>query len=295
MSVKFERREDVRYGDAASQAGRSQGQPRGGPPPPPPSQAPQPQQQQHKEGFMHEVGDALTKGAGPNGYLAVRQQLARREWQGESTNAGSQWYLKKLQEDPLRTKMITSGSLAALQEFLASWIAKDRNKHGHYFTSRVPKMAVYGAFISAPLGHVMISLLQRVFAGRTSLKAKIMQIIVSNLIVAPIQNAVYLFSMAIIAGARTFHQIRATVRAGFMPVMKVSWITSPIALAFAQAFLPQETWVPFFNFIGFVIGTYINAHTKKKRLQALRRKYSEGRGDGRSEYGRSDYGGRPGY
>lgn len=25
---------------------------------------------------MHEVGDALTKGAGPNGYLAVRQQLA---------------------------------------------------------------------------------------------------------------------------------------------------------------------------------------------------------------------------
>ncbi len=84
--------------------------------------------------------------------------------------------------------------------------------------------------------------------------------------------------MAVIAGARTFHQIRATVRAGFMPVMKVSWITSPIALAFAQAFLPHETWVPFFNFIAFVIGTYINAHTKKKRLQALRRKYQDGGG-----------------
>lgn len=86
--------------------------------------------------------------------------------------------------------------------------------------------------------------------------------------------------MAVIAGARTFHQIRATVRAGFMPVMKVSWITSPIALAFAQAFLPHETWVPFFNFLGFVIGTYINAHTKKKRLQALRRKYADGGGRG---------------
>lgn len=84
--------------------------------------------------------------------------------------------------------------------------------------------------------------------------------------------------MAVIAGARTFHQIRATIRAGFMPVMKVSWIVSPIALAFAQAFVPHEMWVPFFNFIGFVIGTYINAHTKKKRLQALRRKYSEGGG-----------------
>ena len=108
--------------------------------------------------------------------------------------------------------------------------------------------------------------------------------------------------MAIIAGARAFHQIRATVRAGFMPVMKVSWVTSPLALAFAQAFLPQETWVPFFNFISFVIGTYINAHTKKKRLQALRRKYQDSRTyqDGRTTITeeRTDYerrsGGPPG-
>lgn len=83
-----------------------------------------------------------------------------------------------------------------------------------------------------------------------------------------------------------------------MPVMKVSWVTSPLALAFAQAFLPNEVWVPFFNAVGFIIGTYINAHTKKKRLQALRRKYqdssrtNDGR-DGRD--GRSEYGGsRPG-
>ena len=79
--------------------------------------------------------------------------------------------------------MLTSGSLAALQEVLASWIAHDRSKHGHYVSSRVPKMAVYGAFISAPLGHVLISILQRLFSGRTSLKAKILQILVSNLIV----------------------------------------------------------------------------------------------------------------
>lgn len=79
--------------------------------------------------------------------------------------------------------MVTSGTLSGLQELLASWIAKDRNKHGHYFTSRVPKMAVYGAFISAPLGHVLISILQRMFEGRTSLFAKLLQILVSNLIV----------------------------------------------------------------------------------------------------------------
>lgn len=206
-------------------------------------------------------------------------------------------YLEQLQKNPLRTKMLTSGSLAALQEVIASWIAKDVSKHGHYLSSRVPKMAVYGAFISAPMGHFLIKILQKMFAGRTSLKAKILQILVSNLIVrpviklngndqpyplfhtliqwlqvSPIQNTVYLASMAVIAGARTFHQIRATIRAGFMPVMKVSWITSPIALAFAQQFLPEQTWVPFFNIVAFIIGTYVNAHTKKKRLAALRKK-----------------------
>ena len=179
-----------------------------------------------------------------------------------------------MQSNPLRTRMLTSGSLAALQELLASWIAHDRSKNGHYLTARVPKMAIYGAFVSAPLGHLLIGILQRVFAGRTSARAKVLQILVSNLIISPIQNSVYLASMAVIAGARTFHQIRATVRAGFLPVMKVSWITSPLALAFAQQFLPEHTWVPFFNIVAFVIGTYINAHTKKKRLAALRRKVS---------------------
>jgi hypothetical protein len=109
--------------------------------------------------------------------------------------------------------------------------------------------------------------------------------------IAPIQNSVYLVSMALIAGARTFHQVRATVKAGFWPVMKVSWVVSPISLAFAQQFLPETTWVPFFNIIGFIIGTYINAHTKKKRLAALRRKHY---GDGRDSSGRSVAGGRPG-
>jgi len=205
-----------------------------------------------------EIGTALTGGkgnVGQPGYLA--------------------FYLKQLQSNPLRTKMLTSGTLSGLQELLASWIAKDRNKNGHYFTARIPKMAAYGAFVSAPLGHVLISILQKLFAGRTSLKAKILQILVSNLVIAPIQNSVYLVSMALIAGAKTFHQVHATWSAGFMRVMKVSWITSPLALAFAQQFLPEHTWVPFFNLIGFIIGTYVNTVQKKLRIKALEREYQD--------------------
>jgi hypothetical protein len=80
--------------------------------------------------------------------------------------------------------MLTAGTLAGTQELFASWLAKDRNKHGNYFTARVPKMAAYGALISAPLGHFLIWALQKAFKGRTSLRAKILQILVSNLIVS---------------------------------------------------------------------------------------------------------------
>lgn len=87
--------------------------------------------------------------------------------------------------------------------------------------------------------------------------------------------------MAIIAGAKSFHQVRATVRVGFWRVMRISWVTSPVCLAFAQKFLPESTWVPFFNLVSFVIGTYINTVTKKKRLAALRKKhFGEGRAPG---------------
>ncbi|EAU29485.1 hypothetical protein ATEG_10036 [Aspergillus terreus NIH2624] len=213
--------------------------------------------------LAHKVGERLTGGNSQNGYLAM--------------------YLRQLQSNPLRTKMLTSGVLSGLQEYISSWIAHDVSKHGHYFSARVPKMLLYGMFISAPLGHFLIGILQKVFAGRTSLKAKILQILASNLIISPIQNTVYLCSMAVIAGARTFHQVRATVRASFLPVMKVSWVTSPIALAFAQKFLPEHTWVPFFNIVGFFIGTYVNTYTKKKRLEALRKRYDQRRGPG-SEY-----------
>ncbi|KOS20829.1 PXMP2/4 family protein 3 [Escovopsis weberi] len=209
-----------------------------------------------KHPIVEFIGTALTGGAamaGTRGYLSQ--------------------YVKQLEANPLRTKMLTAGSLAGGQELVASWLAKDRNKHGNYFTSRVPKMVAYGALISGPMGHFMIWLLQRMFRNHVSLRSKILQIVVSNLVIAPIQNSIYLLAMAIIAGARTFHQVRATVKVGFWRVMRVSWLTSPICLAFAQQFLPDELWVPFFNLVAFVIGTYINTITKKKRLAALRKKH----------------------
>lgn len=48
-------------------------------------------------------------------------------------------------------------------------------------------MAAYGSLISAPLNHVLVGLLQKMFAGKTSTKDRVLQLLAGNLFVAPIQ------------------------------------------------------------------------------------------------------------
>jgi len=130
-------------------------------------------------------------------------------------------------------------------------------------TPRAFKMALYGFLVSAPLGHVLVGRLQRTFAGQ-----KLAQILASNLLVAPIQTAVYLACMALIGGAKSVDGIVKTVKGGFMTVMRITWMTSPLATVFAQKFLAPELWVPFFNLVSFVLGTYFNTKLKL-RMRAV--------------------------
>jgi len=58
----------------------------------------------------------------------------------------------------------------------------------------------------------------------------------------------------------------------------------PICLAFAQKFLSEHAWVPFFHLVSFVISTYINTVTKKERLAALRKEHCGGGGPGGRSY-----------
>jgi peroxisomal membrane protein 2 len=45
-----------------------------------------------------------------------------------------------------------------------------------------------GFLVSGPLNHVLYDILNRVFAGKTGPKAKLLQLLASNLIISPIFN-----------------------------------------------------------------------------------------------------------
>ncbi|KAF5311993.1 hypothetical protein D9619_003132 [Psilocybe cf. subviscida] len=192
-------------------------------------------------------------------------------------------YLLQLAQHPLRTKAITTSALCFLQEVLGSnlsgtppRVSKNssplvRALNGAHIDAKAIKMALYGFLISAPMSHFLIGLLQKAFEGKTSTRDRIAQIVASNLLVSPIQTSVYLASMAVLNGAGSIEEVIKTVKAGFFSVIRISWVVSPLSLTIAQKFIPVELWVPFFNSIQFVLGTYFNIRVKQLRLAALKK------------------------
>ncbi|TFK77234.1 hypothetical protein BDN72DRAFT_830401 [Pluteus cervinus] len=192
-------------------------------------------------------------------------------------------YLYQLATHPLRTKAITTAALSFIQEVLASHLAgvpvkrplRDASALSHvlargHIDIKAVKMALYGFLVSAPISHFLIGYLQRAFAGKTGPAAKIGQIVANNLLVSPVQATAYLACMAVIRGAKSLDEVIATVKGGFFTVIRISWIMSPLSMAFAQNFVPTELWVPFFNAVQFVLGTYFNVRVKQ--LQAKKDK-----------------------
>lgn len=204
-------------------------------------------------------------------------------------------YLNQLSHHPLRTKAVTTGILCFLQEILGSTLAgapvqrpaKDAPYVLHalarlHVDVKALKMALYGFLVSAPLSHNLTGALQKAFLGKTGAAARIGQILANSLLIAPVTTATYLASMAVINGAKTMDEVVKTIKAGFWPVIRISWVVSPLTLLVAQRFVPLELWVPFFNSVQFVLGTLFNMRVKQMKLAA-----AKGKGKGDTQDGES--------
>jgi len=188
---------------------------------------------------------------------------------------------------------LTSGILSFLQEVLACHVAgvkfrtpKNAPAYAHILAAlkvdaRALKMAIYGFFVSAPLGHYINLLMLKTFAGRTSKTAKLGQLVAQNFVVAPIHTFVYLASMAVIGGAKTKDEVMTRVNRGFGKMLALTWLVNPTALLIAQKVVPLELWTMFFSLINFSIGTFFN--TKVKQLQVMASDRDRKRQDGRAE------------
>ncbi|EJD55547.1 hypothetical protein AURDEDRAFT_109833 [Auricularia subglabra TFB-10046 SS5] len=201
-------------------------------------------------------------------------------------NAILEAYLRNRATRPLLTKAATAASLQFAQDALASYIAGARACPGKAAPAHQKalaklsadmisvKMAVAGALVFAPLNHALGLFLAKLLAarGKAGTRAKVEAILANQLIAAPINTVAYLATVAVINGARSVDGVLALIQRGFFGMIRVTWMVSPAAMVVAQKTLQPELWPLFFNAVGFVIGTYMNARVKRAKLAAARAK-----------------------
>lgn len=193
-------------------------------------------------------------------------------------------YLLYLSKYPLLTKSITAGTLAGLNEILASILAKDYKysqvasyKIKHVLSPKIFTMMIYGALIVTPISHQMYGILNRVFKGPLSSRMKIAQVLTSLTTITPTLAAVFVSWLSLINNYKppkdkfdikqelcnVMSIIKKGLKANYLPILKTSVITSCCTLIIAQKFLKPELWVIFFNLVYFILGTIQNTKVKK--------------------------------
>ncbi|KAJ1964699.1 hypothetical protein IWQ62_002860 [Dispira parvispora] len=189
-----------------------------------------------------------------------------------------QAYLHSLDRHPLVTKALTSGILQGLQEQLALVLSgtsrslSSKKKTWALLNPKVVQMTLYGLLISGPMGHFLYAWLSRWLAKRSGPMVPVLMLLVSNLVISPIQNAVYVLAMAYIAGQRSPKQLLTTLHQQWPGLQKVSCVLFPVVQLVASKLLHPNHWVPFFNLMGFVFGLYFNTLLKRQRRKTLTEK-----------------------
>lgn len=213
---------------------------------------------------------------------------------GTGLNDGTNIHPPQRKRPRFLSRFVRAAGKAAAEEFIASYIARDRGKNGRYYTSRIPKMMVYGAFIDATLTHYLLKGLKWLFKNLTHDTYGVVQLWASMILVVPLRALIHMVSIALIAGARTLDEMRATVSAAFLPMLSVVAFAVPLALAFAHKFIPERWWAGFFGSVTFCIDTFVNAGIKKRRLAALRQMHFSEDQVRRTDSGIAEDGGRRG-
>jgi 1-acyl-sn-glycerol-3-phosphate acyltransferase len=79
--------------------------------------------------------------------------------------------------------MAAAAVRSAGEELLASWLAKDRGKDRSFYTSRIPKQAIYGSLIHIPIANWLLKGARYIFRGRTSPTSRFLAILFGLLVV----------------------------------------------------------------------------------------------------------------
>ncbi|GAM25355.1 hypothetical protein SAMD00019534_085300 [Acytostelium subglobosum LB1] len=172
-------------------------------------------------------------------------------------DAATSWYMRKLKNNPVPTKALTSASIAFFSNLIAQRVVERRRVDW----SRVIKFAIWG-LVSSPISHYWYIVLDRLFRNIKDKYQVYGKIIVDQLIYAPFINILFYVVTSLLD--RKPNAIILKLYFSLLPTLKENWKIWPIAQIINFTYTPPHLRAMFTFFIEFIWFIMLSVVSKKK-------------------------------
>ena len=163
-------------------------------------------------------------------------------------------YLRRLEEEPLRTKALTAALLAGLADVIAQRLVSSRSALNW---RRTLSIALYGLLWGGPSNHYWQQVLERIFPKRGDPLRAVKKVALDQLTYGPLNNILFMTYIAAVVEGRSWAATRAKVRADYPAVQIKGWRLWPAAQFLNQTFVPLEMRVLWTNGVALVWSTFL--------------------------------------
>ncbi|KAJ6725848.1 PEROXISOMAL MEMBRANE PROTEIN 2 PXMP2 MPV17 [Salix purpurea] len=163
-------------------------------------------------------------------------------------------YLIQLQVNPLWTKALTSGVVAALGEALAQRISGVKKIE----LRKVLLFSVFGFAYGGPFGHYLHKLMSIIFKGKNDTRTVAKMVLFEQLTSSPCNNLLFMLYYGLVIEGRTWALVKNKIKKDFTPVQLAAWKVGPMVAWVNNQFVPLELRVIFQCFVGLCWTIFLN-------------------------------------
>eukprot|EP00933_Yihiella_yeosuensis_P072763 TRINITY_DN81277_c0_g1_i1.p1 TRINITY_DN81277_c0_g1~~TRINITY_DN81277_c0_g1_i1.p1 ORF type:complete len:277 (+),score=16.96 TRINITY_DN81277_c0_g1_i1:33-863(+) len=172
------------------------------------------------------------------------------------------WYLRKLDEEPLKTKGLTAGFLGMVSEALSRRLAQRPvlSDKGAYV-----RQLLLGLFYRAPLLHLWLSVLGRLFKDweQRSLKTVLAKIAIHEGFYDPLYTVSYMYLLGRLDG-RTHRRQLEQIQINFLPALRGQYRVWPMVQFLNFMLVPPRLSVGFVHAVAVFMNALITWRAKSR-------------------------------
>ncbi|CAL0301148.1 unnamed protein product [Lupinus luteus] len=133
---------------------------------------------------------------------------------GSIAKKGLDNYLKQLQQNPLRTKVITAGVLSAISDIVSQKLTGIQSIQ----FKRLLLKVIFGAAYLGPFGHYYHTLLDKIFKGKRDSKTVAKKVLIEQLTSSPWNNFLFMIYYGLVVEGQPWVNVKAKVKKDYPSV-----------------------------------------------------------------------------